>query len=259
MHKLENRRSFHMCFGTSCSTSIDLEWNALWGQSVDSRFTGYIITSQQNNNDLDSPKEPQTNFQSKVHLQRRRETGDFDSHRNKYKRTRQTDRKGEWLVSREDSVNTYQVVNTLSVWATMKDTKAATRGMFVNPAYCGVLAVAATPDSSTPPAVNNLMAGACFLQPYSRYGSAAPALPLAFTLNPVCPPAWIQQKIGKLRTACHRAIRTLDITDIHSTTPASFPTSTVPTAMEALVGIYSARVSSLCLLSLRWLRGELSV
>lgn len=51
----------------------------------------------------------------------------------------------------------------------MKDIKAATSGMFVNPAYCAVLAAAATADSSTPPAVNNLMAVACFLRPYSPW------------------------------------------------------------------------------------------
>jgi hypothetical protein len=33
-------------------TSINLEWNALWGQRIDSRFTSCIITSQQNNNHL---------------------------------------------------------------------------------------------------------------------------------------------------------------------------------------------------------------
>lgn len=160
-------------------TSIDLEWNALWGQRVASRFTSCIITSQQNNNDLlNSSNKPRPDPQIKVHLQRRREIGDCDSRRNNtsllslilmHKTDRQTDRKGEWLVGREDCVNTYQVVNTLSVWATMKDIKAATSGMFVNPAYCAVLAAAATADSSTPPAVNNLMAVACFLRPYSPW------------------------------------------------------------------------------------------
>lgn len=160
-------------------TSIDLEWNALWGQRVASRFTSCIITSQQNNNDLlNSSNKPRPDPQMKVHLRRRREIGDCDSRRNNtslwspilmHKTDRQTDRRGEWLVSREDCVNTYQVVNTLSVWATMKDIKAATSGMFVNPAYCAVLAAAATADSSTPPAVNNLMAVACFLRPYSPW------------------------------------------------------------------------------------------
>lgn len=258
--------------------SNNLEWNALRGQRVDSRFTSCIITSQQNNNDLlNSSNKPRPDPQIKVHLQRRQETGDCDSHRNNtsllspiliHNTDRHTGNESDSWAGREDCVNTYQVVNTLSVWATMKDTKAATSGMFVNPAYCAVLAAAATADSSTPPAVNNLMAVACFLRPHSPWilfplrnlwiSCPCPCSELALTLTPVCPPAWIQQKFGKLRFAFHRAIWVVDRTDLHAITPARFSTSTVPTAMD-YARLHLHCTTCFALLCLRWFKDELNL
>lgn len=59
-----------------------------------------------------------------------------------------------------DGIEWYQVVKTLSDCATMKEMKAATRGMLVNPAYCccALAKLATAAVSSTPPAVNSLIA-----------------------------------------------------------------------------------------------------
>ena len=97
----------------------------------------------------------------------------------------------------------------------------------------------------------------------SRYeicGSPAPCpcSELALTLTPVCPPAWIQQKFGKLRFAFHRAIWVVDRTDLHAITPARFSTSTVPTAMD-YARLHLHCTTCFALLCLRWFKDELNL